>query len=87
MDSNTGLPIEGGKRRAYSIAEGKYDLGHVPGHEHWREVERAKEEKLIQAQFNGRMNDASKYQIEDPAENQSHRHEMPKHKNDCPRNT
>jgi hypothetical protein len=66
LDANTGKPIEG-----------KYDLGHVPGHEHRREVEKAEGEGLSQEQFNDRMNDADLYQIEAPSENRSHAHEAP----------
>lgn len=65
LDANTGQPIEG-----------KYDLGHKAGHEHWREAEKAKEEGLTQEEFNERMNDPDLYQIEDPHENRSHAHEM-----------
>lgn len=34
IDVNTGKPIPGKRRRPFSIAEGKYDLGHNSGHEH-----------------------------------------------------
>ena len=37
LDANTHQPIEG-----------QYDLGHVAGHEHWREVEKAENEGLTQ---------------------------------------
>jgi len=66
LDANTGKPIEG-----------KYDLGHIPGHEHRREVAKAEEEGLSQEEFNDRMNNPDYYQIEDPHENRSHAHEMP----------
>ena len=66
LDANTGEPIEG-----------NYDLGHKPGHEHWREVERAQEEGLTQEEFNDRMNNPDYFQIEDPHENRSHAHELP----------
>lgn len=66
LDANTHEPIEG-----------QYDLGHVAGHEHWREVERAEAEGLSQEEFNDRMNNPDFYQIEDPHENRSHAHEMP----------
>ena len=66
LDANTGKPIEG-----------KYDLGHKYGHEHRREVIRAEEEGLTQKEFNDRMNNPDLYQIEDPHENRSHKHEMP----------
>jgi len=67
LDANTGKPIEG-----------KYDLGHKPGYEHRREVEKAESEGLTQEEFNDRMNNPDYYQIEDPSENRSHAHEMPK---------
>lgn len=66
LDANTGKPIEG-----------KYDLGHVAGHEHRREVAKAEEEGLTQEEFNERMNNPDYYQIEDPHENRSHAHEIP----------
>lgn len=66
LDANTGKPIEG-----------QYDLGHVPGYEHRREVAKAEEEGLSQGEFNERMNNPDLYQIEDPHENRSHAHEMP----------
>ncbi|ULO10611.1 HNH/ENDO VII family nuclease [Paenibacillus sp. 19GGS1-52] len=66
IDPNTGKPIEG-----------KYDLGYKPGNEHWREVEKAKKQGLTQKEFNDRMNNSDKYQIEDPISNRSHKHEMP----------
>lgn len=66
LDANTGKPIEG-----------KYDLGHKAGHEHWREAQKAEEEGLTQEEFNERMNNPDYFQIEDPHENRSHAHEMP----------
>lgn len=65
LDANTGQPIEG-----------KYDLGHKAGHEHWREAKKAEAEGLDQKEFNERMNNPDYYQIEDPHENRSHAHEM-----------
>lgn len=67
LDANTGEPIEG-----------QYDLGHKAGHEHWREAEKAESEGLSQEEFNDRMNNPDYFQIEDPHENRSHAHEMPK---------
>jgi len=67
LDANTGKPIEG-----------KYDLGHKAGNEHWREAEKAEKEGLSQQEFNDRMNNPNYYQIEHPSENRSHAHEMPK---------
>lgn len=67
LDANTHKPIDG-----------KYDLGHKPGHEFWREVEKAEKEGLTQERFNNRMNNPDLYHIESPHENRSHSHEMPK---------
>lgn len=53
IDPNTGKPIEG-----------KYDLGHKPEHEFWREKEKAEKEGLTQKEFNDRMNNPDLYQIE-----------------------
>jgi hypothetical protein len=65
LDANTGKPIES-----------QYDLGHKPGHEHWREAQKAEDEGLTQEEFNERMNNSDYYQIENPHENRSHAHEM-----------
>jgi hypothetical protein len=65
-DANTGKPIKG-----------KYDLGHKRGHEYRREKAKAEAEGLSQKEFNDRMNDPSKYQIESPSSNRSHKHEKP----------
>jgi len=66
LDANTGKPIEG-----------KYDLGHVYGHEHRREAKKAEDEGLSQKDFNDRMNNPNYYQIESPSVNRSRRHEKP----------
>ncbi|UTC66586.1 MULTISPECIES: RHS repeat-associated core domain-containing protein [unclassified Treponema] len=83
--NNPNKLIKGGKRRSYSIAEGKYHLGHKKGNEFWREKEKAEVEGLTQKQFNDRMNNPALYQIEDPYENMSHKHEKKKDKklNSC----
>ncbi len=65
LDANTMLPING-----------KYDLGHVYGHEFWRERDRAMALGWSQKQFNDYMNNPSFYQIEDPILNRSHIFEM-----------
>ena len=65
IDVNTGLPIDG-----------KYDLGHVYGHEFWRERDLAMEKGWTQKQFNDYMNNPSFYRIEDPISNRSHKFEM-----------
>lgn len=64
LDANTHEPIEG-----------RYDLGHKAGHEHWREVEKAENEGLTQEQFNDRMNNPDLYQLEDPHNNRGHAYE------------
>lgn len=71
LDANTGKAIEG-----------QYDLGHKFGHEYWREAEKAEKEGLTQEQFNDKMNNPDYYQIEDPHENRSHVHEMPREETD-----
>ena len=65
IDPNTG-----------KVIDGKYDLGHKPGNEFWREKAKAEGEGLTQKEFNDRMNDPGKYQIEDPSSNRSHRYEQ-----------
>ncbi len=66
IDPNTRQPIDGTP-----------DLGHKTGQEFWRLKEQAESEGLTQKQFNDRMNDPSKYQLEDPSSNRSHRYEQP----------
>lgn len=66
IDPNTGQPIDGTP-----------DFGHKPGNEFWREKQAAEAEGLTQEQFNDRMNDPDKYQLEDPSSNRSHRYEQP----------
>jgi hypothetical protein len=66
IDPNTGQPIDGTP-----------DLGHKPGNEFWREKQSAETEGLTQQQFNDRMNDPDKYQLEDPSSNRSHKYEQP----------
>ncbi|MGE8399346.1 MAG: GH-E family nuclease [Burkholderiales bacterium] len=56
MDPNTNRPIDG-----------KPDLGHKTGNEHRTEAASAKSEGLTQKQFNDRMNNPDKYQLEDPS--------------------
>ena len=65
LDPNSGKPIQG-----------KPDLGHKPGNEHWREKEAAESEGLTQKEFNDRMNDSKKYQLEDPSSNRSRKYEQ-----------
>ncbi len=61
-----------------TVIEGKYDLGHVTGHEFWREKKMAMEKGWTQKQFNDYMNNPDFYRIEDPHLNRSHKFEMPK---------
>jgi hypothetical protein len=65
IDPNTGKPIDG-----------KPDIGHKPGNEFRREKAAAEAEGLSQKPFNDRMNDPSKYQLEDPSSNRSHKYEQ-----------
>lgn len=64
LDPNTGKPIECTP-----------DIGHKPGHEHWREAKKAYEEGISQEKFNDRMNNPDYYQLEDPSNNRSHKYE------------
>lgn len=65
IDPNTG-----------EVIEGKYDLGHKPGNEFRTEQAKAQAEGLTQKQFNDRMNNPDKYQIESPSSNRSHKFEQ-----------
>jgi len=67
IDPNTGKAIEGTP-----------DLGHKPGNEFWREKAKAEAEGITQKEFNDRMNDPDKYQLEDPSSNRSHQFEQPR---------
>lgn len=64
IDPNTKRPIKG-----------PHDLGHKPGNENWREIEKAQKKGWTQEKFNEYMNDPKKYQIEDPSSNRSHKYE------------
>ena len=64
IDPNTRQPINGTP-----------DLGHKTGQEFWRLKEQAEAEGLPQKQFNDRLNDPNKYQLEEPSSNRSHKHE------------
>ena len=55
---------------------GKYDVGHVTGHEFWYERDLAMAKGMTQKQFNDYMNDPFFYRIEDPISNRSHKFEM-----------
>ena len=65
LDPNTGKPIDG-----------KPDIGHKAGNEFRREKGAAEAQGLSQKTFNDRMNDPSKYQLEDPSSNRSHMYEQ-----------
>ena len=67
LDANTG-----------EIIFGKYDLGHVSGHEFWREKQIAMQKGWTQKQFNDYMNNPDFYRIELPHNNRSHRFELPR---------
>jgi RHS repeat-associated protein len=64
IDPNTKLPFEG-----------KGDMGHKAGHEFWREKKAGEIEGLTQKEFNDRMNNPTKYQLEEPSSNRSRKHE------------
>ena len=55
--------------------DGKYDLGHISGHEFWRERDEAMRKGWTQKQFNDYMNNPDFYRIEDPSSNRSHKYE------------
>ena len=59
------------------IIEGPYHMGHVYGHEFWREKAQAEAKCMNQEDFNNYMNNPKFYRIEDPVSNMSHRNEMP----------
>jgi HNH/ENDO VII superfamily nuclease with conserved GHE residues len=67
IDPNTMKPIDG-----------KPDFGHKPGHEYWREAEKAKAKGWTQEQFNDHMNNPDFYQLEDLSSNRSRRFERPR---------
>jgi len=58
--------------------DGPYDIGHIPGREHWRLVAEAGERGMTQAEFNNWVNSHPEwFRIESRAGNQSHGNEMP----------
>ncbi len=67
LDPNTFEPIEG-----------SYHLGHRPGHEWWRIRDRAAAEGWTRQELVDYVNNPDLYQIELPANNLSHRYEMPR---------
>jgi hypothetical protein len=64
IDPNTRKPILGTP-----------DLGHVAGHEFWREKKKAQDQCWSQGMFNIYMNTPDFYQYEDPSSNRSHQYE------------
>ncbi len=58
--------------------EGPFHFGHIPGFEWWRTRDRARAEGWSRQEVIEYENDPSHFQIEDPASNMSHRHEMPR---------
>jgi RHS repeat-associated protein len=74
MRAPDGRPIDPNTLRP---VDGKPDLGHKPGHEFWREKQRAEQQGLTQKEFNDRMNNPDYYQLEDPSSNRSHKYEKP----------
>lgn len=65
MPEETGAPISG-----------KPDVGHKPGHEFHREKAATERQGLTQREFNDRMNDPNKYQLEDLSSNRSRKYEQ-----------
>jgi RHS repeat-associated protein len=57
---------------------GPFDYGHKPGYEWWRTQQIAREQGWTRQQLIEYENDASHFQIEDPASNRSHAFEMPR---------
>jgi RHS repeat-associated protein len=64
IDPNTKQPIDGTP-----------DLGHKTGNEFRTEKAAAEQAGLTQKEFNDKMNDPAKYQLEDPSSNRSHKFE------------
>ena len=69
IDPNTGQVIP---------KDGPFDYGHQPGYEWWRTQQIAREQGWTRQQLIEYENDASHFQIEDPASNRSHAFEMPR---------
>ena len=65
FDANTFEPIQGTP-----------DIGHIKGHEYWRERDMAESLGWSQSQFNDYMNRSDWYQYELPSNNRSHKFEM-----------
>jgi hypothetical protein len=69
IDPNTGQVIP---------KDGPFDYGHQPGYEWWRTQQIARDQGWTRQQLIEYENDASHFQIEDPASNRSHAFEMPR---------
>jgi HNH/ENDO VII superfamily nuclease with conserved GHE residues len=69
IDPNTGQVIPKG---------GPFDYGHQPGCEWWRTQQIAREQRWTRQQLIEYENDASHFQIENPASSRSHAYEMPR---------
>ena len=60
------------------IVNGPFDIGHIPGWEHRRLEEAAKQLGLTRQEFNDYVNSRSNiFRLENRSENRSHRNEMP----------
>lgn len=58
-----------------SDGKGSSDIGHITGHEFWRERDKAEGLGWSQSQFNEQMNKSDLYQFDNPSPNRSHKHE------------
>ncbi|MFC8275683.1 HNH/ENDO VII family nuclease [Streptomyces sp. NPDC057271] len=68
IDPNTGQIIP---------ARGPFHYGHKPGFEYWRSRDMAAAKGWTREQFIAYENNPNHYQIEDPANNLSHKYEQP----------
>ena len=60
------------------IVNGPFDIGHIPGGEHRRSEEAAKQLGLTRQEFNDYVNSRPNiFRLENRSENCSHRNEMP----------
>ena len=60
------------------IVNGPFDIGHIPGWEHRRLEEAAKQLGLTRQEFNDYVNSRPNiFRLENRSENRSHRNEMP----------
>jgi len=62
----------------FDVIDGTYHLGHKPGDEWWRIRDRAAAEGWTRQELNDYVNNPDIFQIELPANNLSHRYEMPR---------